>query len=295
MVAQASKTGGGSAGLTLALAGALAAHVGIAYVTGLVVEVAPEESEETFVTITLQDDLSSIFKVEVPPVVETDTAPPLPFPDEPPPSAPNLEPSLLPEVVESPPIAKPPPLEVAAPAEIPLSLASQTPPTALSVPVPIQEILGEIAPLRQEPPLLATQVVAADSPSLPPDVERELKRTASPPPATPRQQGVEVVSNEIQVPKDYYNQLRRRVERLAVQRYPRRAQVREEEGTVTLKLVITEAGDLVDVMVLAERSDAGRLLRRAAVRVVKNAAPFGALPKGVGDRVVILPITYRLP
>lgn len=76
--------------------------------------------------------------------------------------------------------------------------------------------------------------------------------------------------------------------------YPNRAAEKNQQGTVRIGLVVDRAGELISV-VATQKTD-HRLLNQAALKAVKKAAPFPALPEGIkADSFELnLPITFRL-
>ncbi len=76
--------------------------------------------------------------------------------------------------------------------------------------------------------------------------------------------------------------------------YPNRAAEKNQQGTVRIGLVVDRSGELLSVV--ATQESEYRLLNQAALKAVKKAAPFPALPEGIkADSFELnLPITFRL-
>ena len=76
--------------------------------------------------------------------------------------------------------------------------------------------------------------------------------------------------------------------------YPNRAVATNQQGTLCIGLVIDHSGELLCVSATQESNY--RLLNQAALKAVKKAAPFPALPEGIkADSFELnLPIIFRL-
>ena len=78
------------------------------------------------------------------------------------------------------------------------------------------------------------------------------------------------------------------------QRYPKRSRSRNEEGTVKVRLVIDANGTLTSVSV----TDGSGFMRldREALKMVKRAAPFNAIPTELerSQLTLVIPIAFKL-
>ena len=76
--------------------------------------------------------------------------------------------------------------------------------------------------------------------------------------------------------------------------YPRRAVDKNQQGTVRIAVSIDLSGELVDASI-TQKSDF-KLLNKAALKAVKDAAPFPPMPTEMKTEIfeLSLPITFRL-
>ncbi|GAA6153974.1 hypothetical protein NBRC116587_33960 [Pseudoteredinibacter isoporae] len=78
-------------------------------------------------------------------------------------------------------------------------------------------------------------------------------------------------------------------------KYPKRAIVREQQGSVQLELVVDRNGDVRDIQILEASKYA--TLNRASQRAIEDASPFPPMPETMSQEEFrfTLPIVYRLP
>ena len=90
----------------------------------------------------------------------------------------------------------------------------------------------------------------------------------------------------------YFSTLYERVRRS--HDYPRRAQREEIDGTVLLSVRIDRRGRVASCRV--RESSGSAILDRHAVRTIRRAAPFGAVPEAIADSDLDfdLPLEYKL-
>jgi protein TonB len=79
----------------------------------------------------------------------------------------------------------------------------------------------------------------------------------------------------------YVDKWRQRVERVGTEHYPVDAHGQRLAGVLLLSVEVHRDGTLSSVTI--ERSSGNKELDAAAMRIVKEAAPFGPLPDGVVD------------
>ncbi len=87
----------------------------------------------------------------------------------------------------------------------------------------------------------------------------------------------------------YIEDWRVKVERIGNLNYPEQARQQQLFGKLTLSVSIRADGSLEDAVV--DRSSGQRILDAAAIRIVKLAAPYAALPPDIRKDVDILTIT----
>ncbi len=92
--------------------------------------------------------------------------------------------------------------------------------------------------------------------------------------------------------QDYLAQIRTRIERH--KRYPARARIRQLQGEVTIRFVITPTGDTQDLVV--SKSSGREVLDQAALKAVRDASPFPEPPGDIfkGEITLELTIVFRL-
>ncbi|MBB6521390.1 TonB family protein [Pseudoteredinibacter isoporae] len=78
-------------------------------------------------------------------------------------------------------------------------------------------------------------------------------------------------------------------------KYPKRAIVREQQGSVQLELVVDRNGDVRNIEILEASKYA--TLNRASQRAIEDASPFPPMPETMSQEEFrfTLPIVYRLP
>jgi periplasmic protein TonB len=212
-----------------------------------------------------------------PPVVEQPAAPSGEATAAPPPAA--EEPAAAAEAAPAPP-PKPAPAEpqvvVHRPATVHRPLPVHRPTVAQKPAHPVAEAAPPPGASPGNAPAAAETVASTTNSAA---VAEPLQVAAAPPPA------------KADVLAHYSRILLDRLERHKT--YPVLAQRRGEEGTVTVRLTVSEDGRLLDVEPVGESP--GRLVE-ASLAAVQAAAPFPPLPPELGSRQAVfnLPIIYRL-
>ncbi|VEJ09534.1 TonB family protein [Actinobacillus delphinicola] len=87
----------------------------------------------------------------------------------------------------------------------------------------------------------------------------------------------------------YENALRTEIEKQ--KRYPLRARMMRRQGTVLIRFMLKQSGELYDIRI--EKTSGNGDLDRAALQAAQQARPIGLKPKGVSDTFVI-PIHFML-
>ena len=82
----------------------------------------------------------------------------------------------------------------------------------------------------------------------------------------------------------YFSKLKDRIQ--MVWRYPEAAKVTGLQGSLVLKFVLNSDGSLRDLMVV--KSSGADILDDAAIKAIRRAAPFYAIPKNLGDVLSIV-------
>lgn len=85
----------------------------------------------------------------------------------------------------------------------------------------------------------------------------------------------------------YFDMVRHRIERH--KKYPERAKIRQIEGFVTVRFVITPQGDVLSVEVT--KSSKQKSLDKAAIKAIHAAAPFPKPPKHLFEGEIPLELT----
>ena len=78
----------------------------------------------------------------------------------------------------------------------------------------------------------------------------------------------------------YYRAVREKIREWADRNYPKNKKL--AEGEVFLSFIVTSSGELLQVMVVDEKSVASRFLRNIAINSIRDASPFPSFPKGMG-------------
>ena len=78
----------------------------------------------------------------------------------------------------------------------------------------------------------------------------------------------------------YYRAVREKIREWADRNYPKNKKL--AEGEVFLSFIVTSSGELLQVMVVDEKSVASRFLRNIAINSIRDASPFPSFPKGIG-------------
>ena len=91
---------------------------------------------------------------------------------------------------------------------------------------------------------------------------------------------------------DYFSHLRTWLERH--KRYPRRAQLRRQEGTVMLRFVMNPQGRVLSYRI--ERSSGHRLLDEEVREMIKRASPLPAMPEDMqqAQLELVVPVSFFL-
>ena len=101
-----------------------------------------------------------------------------------------------------------------------------------------------------------------------------------------------VAESDYATPNSYMEMVRLRIEKH--KRYPSLARVKNIEGRVTIRFMITPQGDVKNVEIA--RSSRHKILDRAALRAVKDASPFPKPPNHIykGDLALEIDIIFEL-
>jgi protein TonB len=183
-------------------------------------------------------------------------APPVAAPAPPPPQPPPPEPEV--KKIEEPPLPPPPKEAVALPKPPPPKPAPPRPKRVVEEPPPPQ-------PMPQQ----------AEAKPLPAPMP---KARAAPAPS------MDVMAN-------WEHKLLARLQSFL--RYPRRAQLRQQDGIAYVKVVIDRRGNLVSSAL--ERSSGIPVLDEEAVAVAERAKPFPPPPEALGENVVrVVPVRFIL-
>lgn len=203
---------------------------------------------------------------QLPPLQDVAEAAP-PQPVEPPPPA-AIEP---PPPVEAAPVEPPPPPVIA---EIPEETVAPPPP-----PPPPKPKVVKPAPPKPAPPKPA---VAAVAPTPVPAPVNPAPAAAVVPPA-PQPPGI---------PSDYVKDVRGRISRYALNRYPRAAQLKGQEGRVGYTLTLAPDGR---VQAFDITPSGVETLDKAAAEALQNAGPYPKLPDlGAASYKLTGAIVYKL-
>lgn len=123
---------------------------------------------------------------------------------------------------------------------------------------------------RQDPmgknPAFAPQPPAIKPLSIKPDIIAVKKKISLPP------LDMEKMNNPSYI--SYYQLVREKIRRSAYQNY-----TRTETGEIYMTFVISQAGALLDVKLVTERSTPSYYLRETALRSIRDAVPFPQFPK----------------
>lgn len=229
---------------TWGVAASVALHLALgAAILGTRVEPppAPEEAPIEMVLIAPEPVLPPAQEVtETPPPAVVETPPPEPV--EPPPP------------VEAAPVEPPPPPVVA---EVPEEVVEAPPPP----PPPPKPKVVKPAPPKPAPP---KPVVAAPAPSPAPVAPTPAAVVA--PPRPPQPPGI---------PSDYVQGVRGRISRYAINKYPRAAQLKGQEGRVGYTLTLAPDGRLIGFDIVPSGNET---LDKAAAEALQNAGPYPKLP-----------------
>lgn len=77
----------------------------------------------------------------------------------------------------------------------------------------------------------------------------------------------------------YYRAVREKIRSWADRNYPKNKKL--AEGEVFLSFIVASSGELLQVMVVDEKSVASRFLRKIAINSIRDASPFPSFPKGM--------------
>lgn len=230
---------------TWGVAASVALHLALgAAILGTRVEPppAPEEAPIEMVLIAPEPVLPPAQEVtETPPPAVVETPPPEPV--EPPPP------------VEAAPVEPPPPPVVA---EVPEEVVEAPPPPP---PPPPKPKVVKPAPPKPAPP---KPVVAA--PALSPAPVAPTPAAVVAPPRPPQPPGI---------PSDYVQGVRGRISRYAINKYPRAAQLKGQEGRVGYTLTLAPDGRLIGFDIVPSGNET---LDKAAAEALQNAGPYPKLP-----------------
>ena len=105
-------------------------------------------------------------------------------------------------------------------------------------------------------------------------------------PAAVPSDGIDPVMTE----SAYTRLIQKKIEAIAIKRYPARARRRNAQGIVEIEFTIAMNGDVSHISIV--RSSGERDLDRAAIGAAMEASPFAAPPNG--PMTIRLPISYRL-
>lgn len=203
-----------------------------------------------------------------------------PLPLKPPEPAPAKESLPPPQVEAEPPPPKPPepdPKPMAVPDPVPPSQAEvQPPPPRPPAPAPVtrskrEEVAAALEPKPQPVTPSEPQSAPLEAAMLHPEVSRAAQERAS---------------------QDYFSTLRAYIEQH--KRYPRRALMRRQEGTVLLRFTVDRQGRIVAQDIA--QSSGNPFLDRAAEGMLERAAPLPAIPEAIeADKVEIeIPVSFSL-
>jgi protein TonB len=103
---------------------------------------------------------------------------------------------------------------------------------------------------------------------------------------------LDIASDEYASPDSYLELVRLKIEKH--KKYPDTARIRQKEGRVTIRFVITAEGDVRAARVV--KTSRHRVLDTAALQAVKDAAPFPRPPRRFfkGDITLELPVVFEL-
>ncbi len=101
-----------------------------------------------------------------------------------------------------------------------------------------------------------------------------------------------VVESEYVTPNSYMEMVRLRIEKH--KRYPNTARIRQIEGSVTIRFVITSEGNVRETKVV--KTSRYKVLDTAALKAVKDASPFPKPPNHIykGDLALEIDIVFEL-
>lgn len=155
-------------------------------------------------------------------------------------------------------------------------------------PKPLQRVETAKKVKKPEPKPASSNAVHEAKQTAEPNVPDAAPSTASETAALGRPQGPPAyTSGETEdVLKLFLAQVRQRVDRF--KNYPYAARRRQEEGRVTLRFVIRPDGTLEGLEVV--KSSSSKLLDEAAVKAVRDAAPFPGFPREVVNRPLAVEI-----
>ncbi len=77
----------------------------------------------------------------------------------------------------------------------------------------------------------------------------------------------------------YYRAVREKIREWADRNYPKNKKL--AEGEVFLSFIVASSGELLQVMVVDEKSVSSRFLRNIAINSIRDASPFPSFPKGM--------------
>ncbi len=204
----------------------------------------------------------------------------------------HVVPAMVVELTVPAPAVEPAPIPVPVPVPDPVTATAPPPPT----PVPIEP---------PPPPVIESQVVAAEPP--PPPRPRPVPPRPVPPIVVekPPEPPPRIIPAPVQMetrrsapavaagpPPDYLARVRAQIERRKV--YPRTAQSRRQEGTVSLRFTINREGGLVNYRI--GRSSGYAALDDAVEQLIQRAAPFPPIPDEIAtsNLELVIPIDYFL-
>ena len=200
---------------------------------------------------------------------------------------PEVPPDMVVEVVLDEPPPPPPPPPPPEPQPLKPEPQPVTPPKPVPVPPKAAPQVKQQAPIPQattpSPDADAQPIPAPVAPPTPAPIQEE--RTVQPPPTVRPAADPEVT-------KVYLSGIKGRVQDKVV--YPSLSLKRGEQGTVHVHTSLSRDGAVVDVS--ADEDGVSSRLRDAAVKAVKDAAPFPPMPDSVpGNPVqVTIPVVFEI-
>lgn len=147
-------------------------------------------------------------------------------------------------------------------------------------PDPLLDVLAEtkVDAVEEDPPLPAIS-------ELIPSYDNIVRKISDTQPQMDVEEGAEVSLNTTDFKYlSYFSKLKNQIQ--MVWRYPEAAKVSGLQGRLVLKFVLNRDGSLRDLKVV--RSSGVEILDDAAIKAIRRAAPFYAIPKNLGDVLSIV-------